>query len=514
MKKSAEEDAKQFPDLAQAYQVGVSMIPQIPQEALRKPQETLNQPSMGFGTQMQSSPQVDLPGGRQGSILSKAGPITQAFGNVNPAVERFSKGVNYGTDIGVPEGTTVALPQGKWQIVEAFSGAAGRGHIGDGTNRGYGNSVLARNIDTGEQLRFSHLSQVGVKPGQTVEGGNIIGATGATGNATGDHLDLEYYDQAGKLADVMQSLYRQYLGTGGQGGGNPFVDTVGNVAKGITNTYLYNPQTKRAFPQSPLYDLPQDNELGTPQAVDKWQNVSMKTAMAGLLSSPSEEMVTLYHASPKMPTEGNWRKGTYFADTEQNARYYASSHHVGDIDVQKVEIPKRLLHKNNTNNIHQLLEEYPIKQSISVTQPNATPFTKDQLKQFVKSGKITIGQYQQMMQAPELTAYENAVNSGDKSAMQRMAQQHAGDARFQVGVQKGVIHPDDAKEIGQLYNKYTKSPEMALNVHMNYTDLINGLYQHYLKPSAQELKNTSLADKLDTLYRVAAEDFRNMPTHK
>lgn len=75
------------------------------------------------------------------------------------------------------------------------------------------------------------------------------------------------------------------------------------------------------------------------------------------------EMVTLYHASPELPIKGNWKKGTYFADTEQSARYYAESHHEGKLSVAKVEIPKELLHKNKTNSIHQLLEEYPISQT-------------------------------------------------------------------------------------------------------------------------------------------------------
>ena len=76
--------------------------------------------------------------------------------------------------------------------------------------------------------------------------------------------------------------------------------------------------------------------------------------------TPQEEMVTLYHASPNLPTEGKWRKGTMFADTEQNARYYAESHHEGNIEVQKVTLPKSLVEKNKSNNIHILKEEYPI----------------------------------------------------------------------------------------------------------------------------------------------------------
>lgn len=137
-----------------------------------------------------------------GKILASSGPITQMFGNRNP-IERFSGGVNYGTDIGVPTGTKVSLPKGRWQIVDA--------NASGGMNQGYGNSIYAQNLETGEKLRLSHLSHVGVKRGDVVEGGQVIGETGATGNVTGPHLDLEYYDKSGRIADVMNSPYRSTI---------------------------------------------------------------------------------------------------------------------------------------------------------------------------------------------------------------------------------------------------------------------------------------------------------------
>lgn len=150
---------------------------------------------------------------QQKTILGKSAPITQAFGNVNPGVEVFSRGgVNSGTDFGVPTGTTVAVPPGEWEVMDAFTAAKGQGHIGDNTNSGYGNSVLVKNKKTGEKMRFSHLSQVGVQPGQVLEGGSVIGASGGTGNVTGDHLDLEFYNQNGQLEDILKSLYAAYLG--------------------------------------------------------------------------------------------------------------------------------------------------------------------------------------------------------------------------------------------------------------------------------------------------------------
>lgn len=137
-------------------------------------------------------------------------PITQPFGNKNAGVEVFSHGVNSGVDIGVPKNTPVALPNGKWKVISAFNGAK-NGYVGDNENSGYGNSVLVKNIDTGETLRFSHLNQIHI-PSDTLEGGQVIGLSGRTGNTTGPHLDLEYKDAQGKLGDFMQTPYASSLG--------------------------------------------------------------------------------------------------------------------------------------------------------------------------------------------------------------------------------------------------------------------------------------------------------------
>ncbi len=142
----------------------------------------------------------------------KGFPITQAFGNKN-GVEVFSHGVNTGADIGTPENTPVFLPKGKWKVLNAYSGAKG-GYVGDSENSGYGNSVYLQNLDTGEKLRFSHLNSVNV-PSDTMQGGEAVGMTGATGNVTGPHLDVEYHNPAGQLSDFLTSPYAQQLGLGG-----------------------------------------------------------------------------------------------------------------------------------------------------------------------------------------------------------------------------------------------------------------------------------------------------------
>lgn len=131
--------------------------------------------------------------------------ITSPFGNPNPA-DVFSGGINTGTDVAADIGTPVALPQGKWRVLSAFGDASGAGYVGNGTNQGYGNSVLVQNTETGEKIRMSHLNQINVREGDEIPGG-IVGATGATGNVTGPHLDIEYYDPNGNLSDIQNSPY-------------------------------------------------------------------------------------------------------------------------------------------------------------------------------------------------------------------------------------------------------------------------------------------------------------------
>lgn len=168
-------------------------------------------------------------GKRQGSIGVEGAPITQSFG-ARSGVEVFSGGFNRGADFGVKEGTPLALPPGEWQVQEAFGADKEKGYIGRKSNRGYGNSVLVRNTQTGETLRFSHLSGVNVLPGKVYKGGTVIGASGMTGNVTGPHVDIEY-TKNGKLSDVTKSPY-----SFGKGGGSPLIERVMNelnLLKGI-----------------------------------------------------------------------------------------------------------------------------------------------------------------------------------------------------------------------------------------------------------------------------------------
>lgn len=59
-----------------------------------------------------------------------------------------------------------------------------------GWHSGYGNLI---ELDHGYQYltRYAHLSEILVRPGQTVHRGDMIGRVGNTGKSTGPHLHYE-----------------------------------------------------------------------------------------------------------------------------------------------------------------------------------------------------------------------------------------------------------------------------------------------------------------------------------
>lgn len=115
------------------------------------------------------------------------GRLTSAFG------VRFTGGLNVhrGVDIFVSEGTPV----------RAMSG--GRVRFA-GVMDGYGNVVW---IDHSGQVRavYAHLSEIHVAEADEVEGRQIIGLSGTTGDANGPHLHFEVW-RRGKQVDPVQML--------------------------------------------------------------------------------------------------------------------------------------------------------------------------------------------------------------------------------------------------------------------------------------------------------------------
>ena len=92
-------------------------------------------------------------------------------------------------DLRAAVGTPVyAAEDGTVDWVQAWDGKSTTG------NQSYGNLVRIRHADYNGgilQTLNAHLQEIGVKYGQTVKEGELIGYSGSTGNVTGPHLHFE-----------------------------------------------------------------------------------------------------------------------------------------------------------------------------------------------------------------------------------------------------------------------------------------------------------------------------------
>lgn len=119
-----------------------------------------------------------------------SGRVTSRFGTrIHPQFK--TKSMHTGIDIAAPSGTPVK--------------AAAAGEVlFAGWLRGYGQIVI---LDHGGSLTtvYAHLSRMGVREGQRVSAGYIIGNVGSTGVATGPHLHFEVRD-GGNAKDPLHFL--------------------------------------------------------------------------------------------------------------------------------------------------------------------------------------------------------------------------------------------------------------------------------------------------------------------
>jgi murein DD-endopeptidase MepM/ murein hydrolase activator NlpD len=95
-----------------------------------------------------------------------------------------------------------------------------------GQQNGYGNVVQLQHA-ANRMTVYAHLSRIDVRRGQKIEQGQLIGAVGATGWATGPHLHFEFkvngqHVDPMKIARASESLqlspvalgqFRQLVGT-------------------------------------------------------------------------------------------------------------------------------------------------------------------------------------------------------------------------------------------------------------------------------------------------------------
>ena len=87
---------------------------------------------------------------------------------------------------------------------QLVSAAAGGVVVRAGWNGGHGNQVVIQH-DGNITTRYSHLSRVLVMPGDVLEQGDVVGAAGKTGLATGVHLHFELWRE-GEPSDPLDEL--------------------------------------------------------------------------------------------------------------------------------------------------------------------------------------------------------------------------------------------------------------------------------------------------------------------
>lgn len=146
----------------------------------------------------------------QGLVGTKpgTGTIIQAYGAES---SRYKNGMHAGTDLRAATGTSIALPEGSWEVVKAVGN---KPNTPTGASGGYGNYIKVKNRETGEMMLFGHLSKVNAKPGDVLDGGAIVGLSGNSGFSTAEHIHAEYYNSKGKQSAIEKSPYGSFY-TGG-----------------------------------------------------------------------------------------------------------------------------------------------------------------------------------------------------------------------------------------------------------------------------------------------------------
>ena len=74
----------------------------------------------------------------------------------------------------------------------------------------FGNKTVVK-LDDGTVLWYCHQNEFGVRPGQRVKPGDLIGYVGSTGNTTGPHLHLEVHPHGGDAIDPEVWLPQHHL---------------------------------------------------------------------------------------------------------------------------------------------------------------------------------------------------------------------------------------------------------------------------------------------------------------
>lgn len=182
-------------------------------------------------------------------IFGQDQKVTQQYGNQNPSLGYGSRG-HLGTDFRTRDleqrEMYAPVPMRVVQTISADSGSP------------YGNSILLE-LPSGEMLRLSHLSNLGqFEVGQVLNPGDLIGTPGNTGNSTGEHLDVEYYNTQGQLDNPnnFRANAQQYSIANQITGISPYLQRQSQQSTQATQSTQQVPSPTIAGAVQPMLDAP------------------------------------------------------------------------------------------------------------------------------------------------------------------------------------------------------------------------------------------------------------------
>jgi murein DD-endopeptidase MepM/ murein hydrolase activator NlpD len=162
---------------------GGTPVPEISPPGSTNPRDELDRLAASVHEQGDSLRALDRLMARAGKALAALpsrwpvrGAVNSEFGMRQSPWDGDSE-MHSGLDIRANRGTQVRAPA---PGTVAYAGPQGE----------YGTTVI---VDHGNDIRtiYGHLSKVGVKSGERIERGTILGLTGNTGRSTGPHLHYE-----------------------------------------------------------------------------------------------------------------------------------------------------------------------------------------------------------------------------------------------------------------------------------------------------------------------------------
>ena len=174
MTAAGEERVTEIPVSIREYRI--QRIDGLPEAQVSPPEDVLErirrEAALARSARTRDDPRTDF---LAGFIWPLDGPITGVYGS-----QRILNGEprrpHYGVDVAAPVGTPVVAPA---------PGVVSLAH----PDMYYSGGTLIMDHGHGLSSTFIHLGRILVKEGQRVEQGQVVAEVGATGRATGPHLD-------------------------------------------------------------------------------------------------------------------------------------------------------------------------------------------------------------------------------------------------------------------------------------------------------------------------------------